>query len=282
MAASVSPKSDCCFQDRPPLEQFRVLCVACLVLDSLFVLIYGLTTLSGTDASPKTLCYEAHGYTWHTIITGSFMISALAAVAGAVTHSRVVCGGPSTKQMLNSVLRFAHALVCWTLFQAILEAIAYREEPAECTTKPSSGAYGQRSDAQSAGSDGAESAEAGAAAEDRTQAIWEVTCTMLWLAWVTGAVAVGVLARRCLTLLPLEGELSASSAAREEDEANGQGSTPQTMGIPIGQLPTGASAITGAAGGAEGEHNPMEGVAMGMPVGGASASGGKGPKVVDD
>merc|ERR1712107_546819 len=119
-----------------------------------------------------------------------------------------------------------------------------------------------------------------------SQAIWEVACTMLWLAWVTGAVAGGVLARRCLPLLPLDGDFSATSrsaaAHAEEGTATGQGDTPQTMGVPVVGIPQGAAPVTGAAASpAEGQPAGMEGVAMGMPVGGASASS-KGPKVVDD
>merc|ERR1719401_854090 len=102
---------------------------------------------------------------------------------------------------------------------------------------------------------------------------------MLWLVYVTGAVAAGVLSRR---LVPLPPESTSRSA---EATSSCNSGTPQTVGHPIGQLPTGAVAATGAAtsggvsaGPDDGEF-AAQGVAMGMPV--DPAAGAKREKCVE-
>jgi len=280
--------ADCCFQSRPPLERLRVLCVTCLVLDCLFVFIYGMMALSFSGHTAKTECYMRHGYIWHEVVAGTLMISALIAVGGAVTHSVVACNTPNTEPQFASVSRFAHSLVCWTFLQAVLEAIAYRQEPEECL------AIGQATMGGSGAATGSEHMGGehmgdGLHPEEHAVVVYQVASTMLWLVWVTGCVAAGVLARRCVMLLP--------EACMPAGSELSSGGTPQTVGMPVSQLPLGMVAVTGAStmspDGQEavfgGHGPPLVGpgvvVAQGMPVngasgpdplkGGAGASGGK-------
>lgn len=220
---------DCCFQARSALERLRNLCVACLVLDSLFMLIYGLTALSSTRNSQKTECYGAHGYIWHNVITFTFSVSALAAAGGAWVHATLVCSSSNTAQQLLNVSRFAHTLVCWTFVAAILEAVAYRQEPMECAD----GYYTSSDDSKD--DSGGLGAQAGAGQDDSSM-IWQVAYTLLWLAWVTGAVAAAVFARRLAPLLP---ELAAAASATAAHSMSNQGAMPQTVGMPVQNFPGG-------------------------------------------
>jgi len=229
-----------------------MLCVTCLVLDSLFVLIYSLTALSASSHNAKMACYEAHGYTWHTVVAGTFTVSAFIAVAGAIVHAMVVCSTPNTANQLGGVSRFAHSLVCWTFMAAVLEAIAYRQEPPECATIGRDGAAHSTDP-------GSAQVDPNMEPQDRSDVVWQVACTMLWLVWVTGSVAAGVLARRCVPLLL-------------EENASPCSGTPQTVGMPVSRLPSGMVAVTGAAAAADGQPDGMGAgvvVAQGMPVQGA-------------
>jgi len=265
---------DCCFQGRPPLERLRLICITCLVFDSLFIFIYGMMALSYSSPSAKTLCYEEHHYVWHDIIAGTLMISAFVAVGGAISHSTVACGTSNTEQQLISVSRFAHSLVCWTFVQALLEAIALGQEPPQCVglDHPGGGlGNGQQ----------AEENVDSMHPQDQTLVIYQVVSTSLWLCWVTGCVAAGVLARRCVPLLP-------EACSPSDAESGHNGSTPQTVGMPVSSLPSGMIAVTGAAAQDGGDLGQFGGgmpavvgaggglVAQGRPVGGAEPSKGGG------
>mmetsp|Transcript_34012 Transcript_34012/g.87948 ORF Transcript_34012/g.87948 Transcript_34012/m.87948 type:complete len:349 (-) Transcript_34012:87-1133(-) len=213
---------DCCFQGRPPLERLRNLCVGCLVLDSLFVLLYGLSALGSARSKDKYACYEEHGYFWYNVVNLAFAVSSVVAVGGATVHGIISCAASIQVQQLANVSRFAHVLVCWTFIQALLEAVAYRQEPLEC--------------ADTAETQGT-SSEQGPTGEDGGQLVWQVAYTILWLSWVTGAVASAVLARRCAVLLPELNAAAASIAAAQigwpTAQAQQAGATPQTLGVPV-------------------------------------------------
>lgn len=243
--------------ERPPLERLRLLCVACLVLDSLFVLIYCMTVLSSQTEAARTSCHEAHGYKWHMLVIGAFVVSAFVALGGCVTHSSVVCSTPNTEKQLVGVARFAHCLIFWTFAAAVVEAVNYRNEPPECAQITAHAAT--QSELPSADGYHEQVAQA--------NAIWQVTCTMLWLCWVMSTVAAGVISRRCIPLLP-----EASVAA---DPCFG---APQTVGMPASELgpdthvgiPLGShqSGVPSMAIGAA-----SQGVAQGLPVNGVAGSG---------
>lgn len=226
---------DCCSNSKPPLERLRNLCISCLVLDCIFILIYGLTALSSASISRKTVCYEAHGYTWHNTITFTFAISAFAAAIGGRVHSSISCSSPAmTEQQLNAVLRFAHGLIIWTFVAAVLEAIAYRKEPLQC------------SDAYYGTSDRTYTAD-GKSSQDTSHLAWQVIYPLLWVAWVTFTVAAAVLSKRIVPMLP---ELNAVATVAQQSQ-----STPQTVGVPVQELPTGQpvpSAAFGTSPGAPG------------------------------
>uniref|UniRef100_A0A7S1L738 Uncharacterized protein n=1 Tax=Alexandrium catenella TaxID=2925 RepID=A0A7S1L738_ALECA len=250
-----------CLQGRPPLERLRVICITCLVLDSLFVFIYGMMALSHSSPSDKTQCYEEHHYMWHDVVAGTLMISAFVGVGGAVTHGTVSCAPSNTEQQLVSVSRFAHSLVSWTFVQALLEAIAYGQEPQACLAlSHQSGLSGHRQ------GDGDMMHP-----EDRVLVIYQVVSTMLWLCWVTGCVAAGVLGRRCIPLLP-------EACDRSPDAESSHGGTPQTVGMPVMQLPSGMTAVNGAAQPGDSETGlavPVRGeVGAGAPVPLVGAGGG--------
>jgi len=260
-----------CFQNKPPLERLRVLCISCLVLDCLFVFIYSILALSYSSRGPKTVCYEEHHYIWHDIVAGSLMISAFIAVGGAITHSQISCNTSNTEQHFISVSRYAHSLVCWTFIQAVLEAIALGQEPAECALLDPSL---NRQHAQSA-----DHSVDSMHPEDRVLVIYQVTSTMMWLCWVTGCVAAGVLARRSIPLL-------AEACSPAPDSENPPSAvTPQTVGSPVTTLPSGIIAVTGAAqagtadmGNFGGSEAPVAAgggiVAQGRPVAGAECTKG--------
>lgn len=225
------------FQGRPPLERLRVISITCLVLDSLFVFIYGMMALSESSPSEKTQCYEEYRYIWHDIIAGTLMLSAFVAVGGAVTHGTVACAAHNTEQQLVGISRFSHSLVFWTFVQAVLEAIAYGQEPPQCAALGHPTHAGAQPQPQQHGQAGEVDAMHPA---ERTLVVYQVVSTMLWLCWVTGCVAAGVLSRRCIAYLPEAGE-------RSPDAESGLSCTPQTVGMPVSQLPCGMIAIDGAA-----------------------------------
>mmetsp|Transcript_126579 Transcript_126579/g.405172 ORF Transcript_126579/g.405172 Transcript_126579/m.405172 type:complete len:342 (+) Transcript_126579:67-1092(+) len=257
---------DCCFQGRPPLEKLRNLCIGCLVLDSLFVLLYGLSALGSAQSKDKYACYEEHGYFWYNVVNLAFAVSSVVAVGGATVHGIISCAASIQVQQLANVSRFAHVLVCWTFIQALLEAVAYRQEPLEC--------------ADTAEAQGT-SPEKGPNGEDGGQLVWQVAYTILWLSWVTGAVASAVLARRCAPLLP---ELNAAAASIAADhigwstaQAQQAGATPQTLGVPVHfpMATMGAPQLEGASGAMPGGPcGPAHGaIAPGAIAAGAIAPG---------
>merc|ERR1740123_1647023 len=185
----------CCFQGRPLLERPRNLCVTCLVLDCLFVLIYSLTALSTMSISYKTECYEAHGYTWHNMIALCYVVSAMSAGVGAVVHGHISCNPGVKKEQLINTSRFANALVCWIFTAAVVDAIAYRKEPFQCsdvyysTSQSSAGKPEDKAHAYAADS---------SAHQDSSHMVWQLAYPMLWVGWVTSAVAAAMLAKRLL------------------------------------------------------------------------------------
>eukprot|EP00747_Dinoflagellata_sp_TGD_P170715 gnl/TRDRNA2_/TRDRNA2_202993_c0_seq1.p1 gnl/TRDRNA2_/TRDRNA2_202993_c0~~gnl/TRDRNA2_/TRDRNA2_202993_c0_seq1.p1 ORF type:complete len:303 (-),score=22.62 gnl/TRDRNA2_/TRDRNA2_202993_c0_seq1:56-853(-) len=202
--------ASCCCCARPGvsravalLERFRINCVVCLVLDSLFLLIYSITTLSlATEDSARTQCYETHGHKWHHTFTVTVSLNVLATFSGVVVHSAVVCCMPTTTKQLGAISIFASALIVWVFVSATLEFVARQQEPIECA--------GSSADSE-------ESDESRGPA----QSIWQVTYFLLWFAWVTSCVAAAVLARRCTLELAMAEESPAVFVA------------PQTVGVPV-------------------------------------------------
>lgn len=258
---------NCCSQGRPPLERLRNLCIACLVLDSLFVLIYGLTALSTTSVAHKRDCYEAHNYTWHKMITFTFAVSAVVAAGGALVHAGMACESQTTERQLTNISRYAHGLVCWMFAASVLEAIAYRKEPFECSDAYTSYDTGEAEDHTYASGDTTTSQE--------SHFVWQVAYPLLWVSWVTGSVASAVMARR---LVPLLSELCAVAATSSSQHA-----MPQTVGMPVQALPAGIPGASPAAlaagfgshpGGPWGPSGAPQGVTVtGAPCGPASTPG---------
>mmetsp|Transcript_27290 Transcript_27290/g.78577 ORF Transcript_27290/g.78577 Transcript_27290/m.78577 type:complete len:260 (-) Transcript_27290:11-790(-) len=239
---------DCCFQGRPVLERVRNLSISCLVLDSIFLLVDGLTALNSTGASAKTECYEAQGYIWRNVLILTFSISAAVALAGVMVHSAVACNTQAELRQIHFVTRYANGLVGWTFVSAIAETISYHNEPYEC-----SDAYTSSSQDQDV------------ATQQQNNLIWEFLYTVLAIAWVITAVAAGIVARRVVAN-------PAELCAPPQSPA-----APQTVGVPTGvDMPvgleggSGGRAIFGSVpGGASWQEGAVVGgvvVAQGRPV----------------
>eukprot|EP00931_Biecheleriopsis_adriatica_P064456 TRINITY_DN3922_c1_g1_i1.p1 TRINITY_DN3922_c1_g1~~TRINITY_DN3922_c1_g1_i1.p1 ORF type:complete len:283 (-),score=53.60 TRINITY_DN3922_c1_g1_i1:74-922(-) len=255
-----------CLQGRPDLERFRVLCTLCLVFDSLFVLIFSLSGISASAYSTKIACYEENGYSWHNIIALTLIMSAVFAFWGCLLHGGVVISGegaPLSIRQLVSTFRFGHILVGWTFIAAVLEAIAYRQQPPVC--------YGSEEGVAVQPSMSAEMEQEGLTAY-HVDAIWQMAYTVLWLIWVVGAVAAAMSAKRNVPVL--EEILKAAEAA----QANESASMPQLVGMPVQQqLPDGAVVVSGAA--AQGTLPVTGAVSTGFPnfQGAAVPAGAIGP-----
>ncbi|CAE7244260.1 unnamed protein product [Symbiodinium necroappetens] len=247
-----------CLHQRPPLERFRVLCAVCLVFDAIFMLIFVLSGMSASVLSAETLCYEQNGYSWHNILALSFIVSAIFAGWGVLLHGGVVTSGegaPLKEAQLVGVSRYGHILVAWTFIAAVLEAIAYRQQPAACMGN------GEAAVAQPT------LTTDNGLTDSHVEAVWHLVSTVMWLVWVVGAVAAAMSAKRNIPLL-LEARQAPDSSA-ERDGA-------QLVGVPVEDLPTGtvtgiAQPATGAPGAAPGA--PELATFQGMPVAVAGSIG---------
>jgi hypothetical protein len=230
------------------------------VFDCIFVLIYGMTVINYTSRKPPTeACIASNGHHWRDLGTLSYMCSTFAASFAAISHGQVSCNLDWTHKQLIRVSHTAYALVCWIFLSALLEAVAYQKETLECH-------MGSRNHEQHRTDD-----TATAAAEEVSSAdlAWEWIHMFLWLAWVLGAVASGLLSRRFL-----RENLDFRSHIRPADEAPSQ-----TVGVPMqGGGPAPAVVTTGQI---------VQGVSQGMPVNGGAAADspwqqtGNTPKIVD-
>jgi len=220
---------DCCWANRPLIERLRNLCVTCLVLDSIFILVYTLTALSSMALSYKTACFEAHGYTWHNMIAFCYAVSALWAAVGTTVHGYISCNNKASRDQIQNVSRFANALVCWIFTAAVVEAVAYRNEPAQCTdslyaTDPAEAATGKPD--ESARAYAADSARH----QDSSHVVWQLAYPLLWIAWVTATVAAAVLSKRLLQDLAI-------IRSQSNDEESGT-AMPEIVGMPIQEPPS--------------------------------------------
>mmetsp|Transcript_44472 Transcript_44472/g.128533 ORF Transcript_44472/g.128533 Transcript_44472/m.128533 type:complete len:279 (-) Transcript_44472:89-925(-) len=248
--------NECCFGNRPPLEKLRNLCITCLVLDSIFVLINGLYTLTSVKAS-KAACYEAHGFAWHNMILFTFGASTGVAAGGMMVHAAVSCAAEVKSFQIVNVSRFAYILIGWTFFSAVLETVAAREEPEACKdpVDAHSGAYA--SDAE----------QKVAEAEANKHAMWQIVYTMLSLAWITTTVVASILGRR-LTQVMTEGGVACPTSGTAS-EAQQQHPSAQTVGWPTSMRPGSDSAVGAPIGGLP----PDGGVNGGWPNNGGAFPG---------
>jgi len=237
-----------------------VLCTICLVFDGIFALIFALSGLNASAYSAETLCYEENGYSWHNILALSFIISAVFAAWGVLLHGAVVISGegaPMKAAQLVGVSRYGHILVAWTFIAAVLEAIAARQQPIECSSQTTAVL------AEPAMGDGT-----GGLHSDQlhVNAVWQMLSTIMWLVWVVTAVAAAMSSKRSLQVL-------------EEQQASRQDTEAQMVGVPVqDELPSGT--VVGIAtpsiqgNGADGAgFQPTGPTFQGMPVAGAVADG---------
>lgn len=244
-----------CIHNRPVLERFRVLCTICLVFDAIFALIFALSGLNASAYSAETVCYEEKGYSWHNILALSFIVSSVFAAWGVLLHGAVVISGdgaPMKASQLVAVSRYGHVLVAWTFIAAVLEAIAARQQPAECTSA-TTGVLAEP--AMGDGTGGLHSDQL------HVNAVWQMISTIMWLVWVVTAVAAAMSSKRSLRVL-------------EEQQVSRQDTEAQMVGIPVQEeLPSGtvigvATPSIGGPGGADGQPT-----FQGMPVAGAMTDG---------
>mmetsp|Transcript_20780 Transcript_20780/g.44367 ORF Transcript_20780/g.44367 Transcript_20780/m.44367 type:complete len:304 (+) Transcript_20780:60-971(+) len=238
---------DSCWQGRSPLDRLRNLSITCLVLDAIFALLYGVSALKDSTSEEKLQCYKDYGYYWHNVVELAFAVSSVAAVCGIAIHASISCAASFQDRQLVNANYFGHGLVCWTFLQALAEAIAYRQEPQDCIDR-----YGSQSSTSSADSTD----------ESGTNLVWQVAYTMLWLSWVTGAVATAVLSRR---MLPILHHLQATSTPgtpgwSPSTDSNEAGTMPQTVGMPV-QFPTNGSMQLAGDTSSQGACGPAAGAA---------------------
>jgi len=257
-----------CQEGRTVQQRFHILCVTCVVLDSNWALLDGRAALD-LSTRPINACYEEHGYGNHNVTAGVIFVSSMIALLGVHLHSRVVCNEP-TKSTLSSISYFAHGLIGWTFVAVILEAIAYGgpngDPPQECDYLLNAPRGGEEVAGDSLSADG--------------YSLWHVGMTVLWLVWITCVVSASFLAKK----LNLEQDggcnrpgAAASTLGARSATAMDPCGVAQIVGTPIVEQSGGSNAAAAPAVG-------MDGVAMGMPVGGATGSApsgsGGGGKVV--
>lgn len=287
-----------CLNGRSGLERFRVICTICLVFDALFVLIFSLSGLTASAYTAKTACYEKHGYTWHNVLALSLLMSAMFALWGVNLHGSITISGPGAPLEMNHLFRtsrYSHVLLGWTFLAALVDAIAYRQQPPVCAGKD------EETVIQPAMADSEEHA---GLTELHVDAIWQMAYTIMWLIWIVGVVSAGMSAKRNMPLL--EEALKEAEEIRNSSHAEEANGTPtlvgrpvQQQGLPEGAVAAGAPAPTreadGVAGGSpsDGVQTPtfqgqplgpgpigQNGVAQGMPVREEGSSKTGGPKVV--
>ena len=110
---------------------------------------------------------------------------------------------------------------------AVLEAIAYRQQPAACM-----------GDGEAAVAQPTLTTDNGLT-DSHVEAVWHLVSTVMWLVWVVGAVAAAMSAKRNIPLL-LE--------ARSQAESPPERDSAQLVGVPVEDLPMGT--VTGIASGA--------------------------------
>lgn len=258
-------------------------CVACLVMDSIFTLILSYSALVSAGNSWNTACYQSSGYTWHNIVAMCTSVTAVASLWGMFIHGAVACATaslPMTVVQVTSVNRYGHAMVVWTFISAILEAVAFRNEPGNCAATSAPAAATSSGATSSSGS----SSGIGSSGDFDPSSIWQVAYTLLWLLWIIVIVMSALLARRCLIILKEASDEAGESQAVPQDEEDPQvagvpnsGMTAQTVGVPVhfgdGDRASGPGTSLGApvagmpVSQGFGQSNYM--VAQGMPVAGS-------------
>lgn len=240
-----------CQEGRTVQQRFHILCVTCVVLDSNWALLDGRAALD-LATRPINACYEEHGYGNHNVTAGVIFVSSMIALLGVHLHSRVVCNEP-TESTLSSISYFAHGLIGWTFVAVILEAIAYGngDPPQECDYLNNVPRGGEEVPGDSLSADG--------------YSLWHVGMTVLWLVWITCVVSASFLAKK-LNLQQTSGSgRPAASSAPAGRPATDPCGVAQIVGTPILEQSGDSNAAAAPAVG-------MDGVAMGMPVGGATGS----------
>lgn len=262
---------DLCMQARPLVERFHVLCVSCLVLDALFCLIFTYTALASDSDSSDSCNGDGSSSTWSNVVATSVSISALASLWGCFVHGAVACSTPSapvTAAKVQSVSRYGHVLVAWTFVAAVLEAIAYREQP-------------QCGDSSSSDSSNVDLGTT----QGQSDFLWQVAYTLLWLAWICSAVASAVLGRRA-TPVVASAEAAAAATLPTDAELGTQmtcpapAPMPQLVGVPVQQF-QGSASMCGSMDPGDGAANttlvsgvPLSGIPLGAPQAvGSPASG---------
>lgn len=188
------------FRALPASEQLRVHCVTAVVLDSiLLVLNLSLTLVEGRDAV-KEECHEAVGYRWHNILVICVTITTVMAFSGIVVHSKIACAPNPSLSEIRGVSSFSCALVFWSLVSTILEAIAYRAEPAVCSAMDTP------------------------TRETMGETLWEMVYITLNMVWLVVNVYAGILGKRCE-----EQHLRSSKGAGE----TGIGGNLEVVGVPL-------------------------------------------------
>jgi len=283
-----------CLHGRNGLERFRVICTICLVFDALFVLIFSLSGLTASAYTAKTACYEKHGYTWHNVLALSLLVSAMFALWGVSLHGGITISGPGAPlQMvqLHRASRYGHVLLGWTFLAAVVDAIAYRQQPPVCAGKD------RETMIQPAMTDSEEQA---GLTELHVDAIWQMGYTVMWLIWVVGVVSSAMSAKRNIPVL--EEALKEAEETQNQSLAEEANGTPTLVGRPVqpqdlpeGAVISGPPAPSREADGVAGPFTASEeiqgqplgsgpigpnGVAQGMPVREEGSSKTGGPKVV--
>jgi len=243
-----------CQEGRTVQERFHILCITCVVLDSNWALLDGRAALD-LATRPINACYEEHGYGNHNVTAGVIFVSSMIALLGVHLHSKVVCNEP-TESSLSSISYFAHGLIGWTFVAVILEAIAYGngEPPQACDYLNNVQRSGEEVPGDSLSADG--------------YSLWHVGMTVLWLVWITCVVSASFLAKK-LNLQQGSRGSRGGSGTTASTPAGRPAADPcgvaQIVGTPITEQ-------NGASGAAAASAVGMDGVAMGMPVGGATGS----------
>ncbi|CAK0876638.1 unnamed protein product [Prorocentrum cordatum] len=174
------------------------------------------------------------------------------ALLGVHLHSRVVCNEP-TDSMLSSISYFAHGLIGWTFVAVILEAIAHGNgaPPQECDYLQNVQRSGEDVPGDSLSADG--------------YSLWHVGMTVLWLVWITCVASASFLAKK-LGLQQTRPRGSSTAAPTPTGRpATDPCGVAQIVGTPIIEQ-------NGDSGAASASAVGMDGVAMGMPVGGSAGS----------
>lgn len=221
------------------LERFQILCIACLVFDSIFFLIYTNSALdSSASSSEGSDACTGDGYTWSNVMATCTSLKALVALWGCFVHGAVACttaSVPMTGLKLRSITRYGHILVIWNFIVAVLEAVAVRQAPAQCLGGASTVDFATNS-----------------------TFLQEICFTILWLSWICSAVASAMIGRRVSPSV-----LEAPSPPSERAGLSGTEPLPSAVGIPVQEF-------IGEGGQQQGEECPRGGMTQvsGVPLSG--------------